>query len=315
MEMIEKTAETIEAAVEAGLRELGVSSAEVMIEVLEEPSRGVMGIGAKPARVRIIFMGSRPQATPMPVPSSSQQEEAKTPKPQAQQTKAKAKDNSEQRGNRERGERGGRGRGRGGRGRERNERGGGRAARDNRDDFDVAFDDPEDFELPPQAAVIPDAEADEMAQVGKQVLVELLAKMQIDATVTIHKAETAHGDEGTHWILNVSGKGVNALVGRRGDTLSSLQYIVRLMLSRRLQRRSNVIVDVGEYKLRRTERLRDLANRMADQAVKQGRTITLEPMPPNERRIIHLTLRERQDVQTKSVGEGNSRKVTIVPTA
>lgn len=314
MEMIEKTAETIEAAVEAGLRELGVSSAEVMIEVLEEPSRGVMGIGAKPARVRIIFMGSRPQA--MPAPASSplpQQEEAKPPKPQAQPTKAK--NNSEPRGNRERGERGGRNRERGGRGRERGERGGGRAPRDNRDDFDVAYDDPEDFEMPPQAAVIPDAEADEMAQVGKQMLVELLTKMQLEATVTIHRAETAQGDEGTHWILNVSGKGVNALVGRRGDTLSSLQYIVRLMLSRRLQRRSNIIVDVGEYKLRRTERLRDLANRMADQAVKQGRTITLEPMPPNERRIIHLTLRERQDVETKSVGEGNSRKVTIVPSA
>jgi spoIIIJ-associated protein len=85
------------------------------------------------------------------------------------------------------------------------------------------------------------------------------------------------------------------------------------MLSRQVQKRANIIVDVAEYKLRRTDRLRQLATRMADQAIKQGRTVTLEPMPPNERRIIHLTLKERTDVETKSIGEGAARKVTINP--
>ncbi|PJF33930.1 MAG: single-stranded DNA-binding protein, partial [Phototrophicales bacterium] len=91
------------------------------------------------------------------------------------------------------------------------------------------------------------------------------------------------------------------------------QYIIRLICSRRLQRRANIIIDVAGYKSGRSERLRGLANRMAKQAVQQGRTITLEPMPPNERRIIHLTLRGRADVTTRSVGEGRTRKVTIVP--
>ena len=87
----------------------------------------------------------------------------------------------------------------------------------------------------------------------------------------------------------------------------------RLIASRRLQRRANIIVDVAGYKSRRSQRLRQLALRMADQAVKQARTVTLEPMPPNERRIVHLALRNRTDVYTKSTGEGEARKVTIVP--
>jgi spoIIIJ-associated protein len=103
------------------------------------------------------------------------------------------------------------------------------------------------------------------------------------------------------------------LIGRRGETISSLQYITRLIVSRRLQRRANVVIDVGGYKSRRSQKLRELALRMADQAVDQARTVVLEPMPPHERRMIHMALRNRPDVMTKSTGEGDSRKVTIVP--
>ena len=94
--------------------------------------------------------------------------------------------------------------------------------------------------------------------------------------------------------LMSAGKRINRLIGRRGETLSCLQHIVRLICSRRLERRANVIVDVAGYKTGRSKRLRGLAQRMAKQAVQQGRTITLEPMHANERRIIHLTLRGRQ---------------------
>jgi spoIIIJ-associated protein len=156
--------------------------------------------------------------------------------------------------------------------------------------------------------------ADEDAQVAQQVLDELLVKMGIDGSkVTILKAEGTRADENTHWILNVIGRNINRLIGHRGETLSSLQYITRLIVSRRLQRRANIIVDAGGYKAKRSDRLRQLANRMADQAIRQARTVTLEPMPPHERRIIHLTLRKREDVSTKSIGEGKARKVTISP--
>ena len=153
----------------------------------------------------------------------------------------------------------------------------------------------------------------EDAIVGKQVLEELLEKMQVNGRISVHLTDDDADGEDPHWILNVTGEGINRLIGRRGETLSSLQYIVRLICSRRLERRANVIVDAAGYKAGRAKRLRGLANRMAKQAVQQGRTITLEPMHPNERRIVHLTLRGRQDVTTRSIGEGRTRKVTIVP--
>jgi len=173
--------------------------------------------------------------------------------------------------------------------------------------------DDDDDEVVEELVEIPDEELNEDARVGKQVLEEILEKMQVTARVTVHHADSDGEDEEPHWMLNITGEGMNRLIGRRGETLSSLQYIIRLICSRRLQRRANVIIDAAGYKTGRSNRLRGLANRMAKQATQQGRTITLEPMPPNERRIIHLTLRERTDVTTRSVGDGRTRKVTIVP--
>jgi spoIIIJ-associated protein len=180
-------------------------------------------------------------------------------------------------------------------------------------DYDHGNNGEDDEVASEELVEIPDEELNEDARVGKQVLEELLEKMQIDGQVTVHHADAEGEDEEPHWMLNITGEGMNRLIGRRGETLSSLQYIVRLICSRRLQRRANVIVDAAGYKTGRSNRLRGLANRMAKQATQQGRTITLEPMPPNERRIIHLTLRGRSDVMTRSVGEGRARKVTIVP--
>ncbi|PMB48262.1 hypothetical protein CEN41_01640 [Fischerella thermalis CCMEE 5330] len=320
MESVEKTGETIEAAIDAGLRELGVTAADVMVEVLEEPYRGIMGIGAKPARVRIIYMGRRPEPE-QPIASAPTRFGSREPRRSERGEGERSRQQSPrgERGNRSRegGQRDGDRRGRGGRGRDGHQRGrsGESQPRVSRyvEDFDVEFEDPEALDLAPKAEIIPDDQADEVALAGKQLLNELLEKMDIYGTVTIHKSEATREGEESLWILNISGEDAQPLIGRRGETLASLQYILRLMLSRKVQKRANIIVDVMEYKLRRNERLRQLATRMADQAVKQGRTVTLEPMPPNERRIIHLTLKERTDVETKSIGEGTGRKVTINP--
>ena len=174
-------------------------------------------------------------------------------------------------------------------------------------------DEPADDLAAEAPADMPDEELAEDAVVGQEVLTELLAKMRIEAQVSVQRIEAETEGEETHWMLNVTGDSISRLIGRRGETLSSLQYIVRLICSRRLQRRANIIIDAGGYKMGRSNRLRGLAKRMAKQAVQQGRTITLEPMHANERRIIHLTLRGRGDVTTRSVGEGRARKVTIVP--
>ncbi|MFH0846551.1 MAG: R3H domain-containing nucleic acid-binding protein, partial [Chloroflexota bacterium] len=109
------------------------------------------------------------------------------------------------------------------------------------------------------------------------------------------------------------GEDLGILIGRRGQTLASLQYIVRLILSHRLGTQVWVNLDVEGYKKRRYESLEKLAQRVAEQVRAQGTSFTLEPMPPDERRIIHLTLAQEPDITTESTGEGDDRKVVIAP--
>jgi spoIIIJ-associated protein len=156
------------------------------------------------------------------------------------------------------------------------------------------------------------AELAEDATVGADALRELLKYMEINARV-IAKPANSESDEAQHWTLEIQGRDLGALIGRRGETLAALQYITRLIASRDLERRANIVIDVEGYKSRREVMLRRLAKRMAEQAIQRGRTVSLEPMPPHERRIIHLTLRDNPNVTTESVGEGDHRKVTIVP--
>lgn len=112
--------------------------------------------------------------------------------------------------------------------------------------------------------------------------------------------------------LNIEGDDLGILIGRRGQTLACLQYIVRLMVAGRLKAWLPLAVDVAGYKKRHCENLRKLALNLADQVKLRRRVITLEPMLPDERRIIHLTLSNHPDVTTHSIGEGESRKVVIL---
>ncbi|OUC07451.1 hypothetical protein RY27_14845, partial [Litorilinea aerophila] len=105
---------------------------------------------------------------------------------------------------------------------------------------------------------------------------------------------------------------LGALIGRRGETLASIQYLLRLMVNQRLKEWKAITVDVEQYKERRITQLTQLALRMAEQVADTGRSIALEPMPPNERRIVHLALRDHPAVFTQSSGEGERRKVNIV---
>jgi spoIIIJ-associated protein len=163
-------------------------------------------------------------------------------------------------------------------------------------------------------AELPENQLDEEAQVAKVVLNELLEKMDIIGKIAVRRAAPDDQSGAAPFILDIMSSGNSGrLVGRRGETLAALQYITRLITSRELQRRSDVIVDANSYKARRAQALHEMANRMADEAVSSEKVVTLEPMPPHERRIVHLALRERPDVTTRSVGEGTARKVTIVP--
>ena len=149
--------------------------------------------------------------------------------------------------------------------------------------------------------------------VSKEVLEKLLSLMKVSASVGEKRPSLLAGSEGRAPIgLDITGEDLGILIGRRGNTLSSLQYLVYLIVSHQLKARVHVTIDVEGYRERRYEALKNLALRMAERVGDTGQPVTLEPMPANERRIIHLALRDYPEVMTESIGEGEARKVTIV---
>ena len=147
-----------------------------------------------------------------------------------------------------------------------------------------------------------------------EVLETLLSYLQIEASVRVRAPETPGDGVGlVRAVLDVSGDDLGILIGRRGDTLASLQYVVNLIVGRKLKTKIAVGVDVEGYRRRREQSLKSLALHMAERVKASGQTATLEPMPPNERRIVHLALAREPAVITESIGEGENRKVVIYP--
>ena len=155
-------------------------------------------------------------------------------------------------------------------------------------------------------------------QVAKEIVRELLAQMGIAAdVVAVDNPSTMalDAEDPPTIFIEILGQDLGMLIGRRGDHLSQLQYLVNLIANRRLESWTRVVVDVEGYRTRREESLIGLAERIGRQVARSRRPIVLEPMPPNERRIVHLTLRSNPDVTTESSGEGNMRRVTVQPRA
>jgi spoIIIJ-associated protein len=155
-------------------------------------------------------------------------------------------------------------------------------------------------------------------KVAKEIVRELLAHMGIDAdVVAVDNPSTMplDAEDPPTIFIDVLGQDLGMLIGRRGDHLSQLQYLVNLIANRRLDSWTRVVIDVEGYRTRREESLVGLAERIGRQVARSRRPIVLEPMPPNERRIVHLTLRSNPDVSTESTGEGNLRRVTVHPRA
>jgi spoIIIJ-associated protein len=222
---VEVTGRSVDEAIAKALQELDVDRDQIETEVLNEGSRGLLGLGAEDARVRVTFVA--PGETPTDAVAAA--------------------------------------------------------------------------ELP--------SEAEEVGEIALEVLRDLLDHMGMRATVVLREPEE---DKGQAVVLDVEGDDLGILIGRQGETLRDLQYITRLIISRKLQRWVNVFVDVGGYKRRRERILTELAERMAQRAVSEGRAVTLEPMPAHERRIVHIALRDHSLVTTESTGEGRRRKVVIL---
>ncbi len=350
---VEAAGPDIDSAVAQALAELGAAREQVEIEVLEQPSRRLLGLGVRPARVRVTLLGSggldvaaplrpgtvtaspipegytsstptptypiRPEpelapppftaktsipsasfvspvtSTPPPVQAPQQPETVHKAAPKQESVKESAAEHKPRpaRPPRPKAET-----------LERVERSDSSELLQSQSMHSEAMDEAE--------APLSDEQFDREAQVGVEVVQQLLVYLEVEADVTARRAET-DGREARHWLVEVHGQGLDSLIGPKGETLSALQYIARLVATKHLGHRANLVVDVGGFKAKREEMLRRLAKRMAGQAVELKRTVSLEPMPPYERRIVHLTLRDHPGVTTESVGEGDRRKVTIVP--
>lgn len=159
------------------------------------------------------------------------------------------------------------------------------------------------------AAVV---EAEDAVDAAEEILQALLDRLGVEAHVERQDPPSAEMMLPPPLAtLDIKGQNLSVLIGRRGETLSALQYLVNLLASRRLRTRVRVAVDVDSYRQRRTQLLQGLAQRMAERVRATGQPMTLEPMPAHERRLVHVALADETDVMTQSEGEGEHRKVTI----
>ncbi len=265
---------TVEAATSAGLAALRLSLDEVTVEVVRPGSRGVLGIGAEEAIVRVTAIAagkmepttaSRPEPEPAATSRAASTPAARTePRPAPKSAPKTA--------------------------------------------------EPKTVE--PKSNGEPATDKDQAAaQTGRELLMGLLERMNLRANIEIVPQSDAEADEDDErsLVLNIVGDDLGVLIGRQNETLSALEFITRLMTNQQTHSRTGFVVDVNGHRAKRAESLRRLALRMADQTVQTGRTVAMEPMPPAERRIVHLALRDHPSVTTQSVGEGDRRKVTIVP--
>ena len=149
-------------------------------------------------------------------------------------------------------------------------------------------------------------------RVAREVVTDLLSKMKVHAKVTTHYGESDNQADTRPIMVEIHGNDLSILIGRKSETLNALQYISSLIVGKELERWVPIQVDVEGYRARRGRMLRQLARRMADQAVSTGRRQILEPMPANERRIVHMELHDHPEVTTESIGEEPNRKVTII---
>lgn len=161
-------------------------------------------------------------------------------------------------------------------------------------------------------AAAADASHDPTLDLTESVISKLLHKMGLEAQVAAHLDETDRPDRRSIRV-DVRGRDLSAMIGRHAETLNAFQYIASLIVGKESQQFVQLVVDVEGYRARREKQLRQMAQRMADQALKMGRRVAMEPMSAAERRIVHMELQGHPAVTTESTGEEPRRKVTIVP--
>ena len=155
-----------------------------------------------------------------------------------------------------------------------------------------------------------DTEEQSAAALAAAAVGRILEAAGVNVTRTLR---AAHDPETGGPVIDLAGEDSGLLIGRRGQTLQALQFLVTLIVRKQMGEDVRVVLDVENYRQRRENSLRDMAAKVASRVAQTNRSITLEPMPPADRRIIHTSLAQHPGVRTESAGEGENRKVTIMP--
>jgi spoIIIJ-associated protein len=318
----EFSGKTVEEALKTARDEFGAELNDLDFEILTPGSRGVLGMGAEPARIvaapRSALGGAAPKrdaATSQPLPPPPPREYSdrgprRDDRPGGYSDRGPRRDDRTGRPPRQGGPRHDDRPRDGQRPNDRNARGGQRGG------SDVSASEAAEVaaargSLASERADLEASEASpEALEAGKRILETLMGHLGFDATVEVAAGETSR--------LNVVAQGddrdsLGALIGRKGERLSALQHLVNLMLSKEMGSWTRVLVDVEDYRGRRERQLRELADRAAARVMETGKMLQLEPMPALERRWIHLTLRDHSGVATQSIGEEPNRRVVLVP--
>ena len=299
---IDATGRSIDEAIFNGLKELEISIDEVEIDIIQQESKGILGIGAKPAIVRLTEREPEDVVLPEYLNPENQRRErgerrekrdrrdrrdrrertesADDAAEAAQESaEGEAKEAGEERPRRERGER-----------------------RDRRRKGERERSDRREPKEPPEGFTQEAAEGVPAAEFLKG----LLSHMNVEGTV-LAKAE----DEGIRLYIDKSTMGM--LIGHRGETLDAMQYLTSLAVNRNRKQEgyTRVSIDTEGYREKREETLARLARKIAGQVKATGRSRTLEPMNPYERRVLHATLQNHPYVATRSEGEEPNRRVVI----
>jgi spoIIIJ-associated protein len=267
---IEMAGASVEEATREALEHLGAREDEVAIEVIATARAGVLGVGARQARVRVTRK-SAPAAESNPQGVEEQQPRiGGAPE--------------------------GRGRGRGNQRRSRND------ARPQRQQNGNAADDDSG------AAGRKSADVEEQRREAIAILKQILEQMgeQTEVRQVEIDAETVE--------LEIKGDGSGILIGRHGQTLDALEYIVNRILARRIKDAAPISLETESYRARRRQQFHRMALSMGEKAKREHKPIRLEPMAPRERRVVHLALKDDPMITTRSVGEGLIRSIEIVPT-
>ena len=287
MESVEASGKSIEDAILQALARLGRNRNEVEIAVLQEPSRGTRGMGARDARVRVFV---KPGAPARPLPGAPAPESAGGAGEDVVEEVDPLLDEADEYVV---------------------EEGYGEEEAYTEEEVEYA-----PLEIPTGALkdLLPaDASIEEVAV---EALRAILAHMGMRALVEVREpeGETEEEAEEEPLTLNIrsdDGQTLSLLIGRRGETLAALQLLVNLIVNKQTGVREHIIVDAEGYRERRERNLRSMAARVADQVRRSGAPVMLEAMPPNERRIIHMALAETVDISTESTGEGDQRRVVV----